>query len=350
MRLCPDGRLRRRELTDDPDPSWLQAAVVGAGRALLLRSGPRDRRATAWLADSGLREAVVVPLRGEAGVIGSLRVADRRPGGRSFAAADVDLLERVAEQASVSLRNGRLVSQLRHDALHDPLTGLPNRAQLQQALTAALEQVVSGRTEGATVMVLDLDGFKDVNDSLGHASGDRLLQEVARRLERAVGEDGSVARLGGDEFAVVLPGTAAQAEVLAVGGRVLHGLSVPVALDGLAVDGGRAPSASRWPRSTAPTWPGCSSGPTPRCTRRRAPAAGCASTAAGSAATTRGGSAWCRACRRPSRPGRWSCTCSRWRRSPAAGSAGWRRWCAGCTPSSARCARTRWCRSPSGPA
>jgi diguanylate cyclase (GGDEF)-like protein len=82
-------------------------------------------------------------------------------------------------------------------------------------------------------MVLDLDGFKAVNDTLGHDRGDRLLTEVATRLAAAVGPDGVVARLGGDEFAVLLPGDDDVADrAVAVGRRVLAALDLPVDLDG----------------------------------------------------------------------------------------------------------------------
>ncbi len=238
VRLAEDGTLERIELTGKADPEWLHAAVVREGRPVLAARGTRDAGAAAWLERDGHREAIVVPLRGEAGVVGSLRVADRTGEVRAFDAADVLLLATVANHAGTSLQNGRLVDRLRHDALHDALTGLPNRVQLQGVLADAVEKVASGRRQGATVMVLDLDGFKDVNDTLGHACGDRLLQEISRRLVAAVGSAGFVARLGGDEFAIVLPSTAAQPEVLAAGGRVLESLRNPVALDGMLVEVG----------------------------------------------------------------------------------------------------------------
>jgi diguanylate cyclase (GGDEF)-like protein len=101
----------------------------------------------------------------------------------------------------------RLVEQAaesRHLALHDPLTGLPNRALFTQRLGAALD-VAAAHNHHAAVMVIDLDGFKAVNDTLGHHAGDRVLVEAGRRLSAGVGRHGVVARLGGDEFAVLLP-------------------------------------------------------------------------------------------------------------------------------------------------
>ena len=91
-----------------------------------------------------MREAVVVPLRGGAGVLGALVVADRLGDVRTFDQDDVLLLETVANHASVALQNGELVARLRHEALHDALTGLPNRALLQRRLAAALAEVADG--------------------------------------------------------------------------------------------------------------------------------------------------------------------------------------------------------------
>jgi diguanylate cyclase (GGDEF)-like protein len=94
--------------------------------------------------------------------------------------------------------------ELRHAAQHDPLTGLPNRALLAERLRDALAAEES--PEGVTVVFVDLDGFKPVNDTHGHAAGDLLLREVAARLREVVREEDTVARLGGDEFALVCPG------------------------------------------------------------------------------------------------------------------------------------------------
>ena len=94
-----------------------------------------------------------------------------------------------------------LSSELEYRANHDPLTGLANRALFRRQL----DEVVGGEDRRWTVLLLDLDDFKDVNDSLGHDAGDVLLIEVARRLRRALPQDAVPARLGGDEFAVLLP-------------------------------------------------------------------------------------------------------------------------------------------------
>ena len=101
-------------------------------------------------------------------------------------------------------RGGREAIEKEHQALHDALTGLPNRELFRDRI----DQVVRrGRRNGehAVVMIMDLDHFKEINDTLGHHMGDLLLQEVARRLKRALRDSDTVARLGGDEFGVLLP-------------------------------------------------------------------------------------------------------------------------------------------------
>ena len=119
-----------------------------------------------------------------------------------------------------------LAAQLRHQAFHDALTGLPNRALYAERLDAALASGVA-----ATVMLIDLDGFKRVNDGYGHAAGDDLLRAVAARLSGCVRAGDTVARLGGDEFAVLLAPDAAE-DPRAVAARMIAALRAPVAVEG----------------------------------------------------------------------------------------------------------------------
>ncbi len=118
-------------------------------------------------------------------------------------------------------KRARLAESLRHQALHDHLTGLPNRAQLNQRLGVALDRaaVDGGRTG---LLMMDLNQFKDVNDSLGHEYGDRLLIELARRLSRGMRNCDTIARLGGDEFAVLLTDVSDEAGALGVAERLIE--------------------------------------------------------------------------------------------------------------------------------
>jgi diguanylate cyclase (GGDEF)-like protein len=134
-----------------------------------------------------------------------------------------------AEALDVALQEHRRLQQdLAHRATHDPLTGLANRALLTQRLEDAV--AASGRHRGMALMLLDLDGFKEVNDTLGHHAGDELLRIVAQRLSAVVPEGQTLARLGGDEFAVLLVNMRPAATAVSLGQRVLAALACPYPL------------------------------------------------------------------------------------------------------------------------
>ena len=124
-----------------------------------------------------------------------------------------------------------LEHQLAHQAFHDPLTGLANRA----LFTDRVEQALRRDGSRPTVLFVDLDDFKTVNDSLGHAAGDSVLQEVARRLRIAVRPTDTVARFGGDEFAVLLEGVNDSAMAADAAARILHALELAYEIDGRQV-------------------------------------------------------------------------------------------------------------------
>lgn len=129
----------------------------------------------------------------------------------------------------------RMEQELRHRALHDPLTGLPNRTLFGDRLRQAL---VRNRRHGGLVglLMLDLDRFKQINDRLGHAAGDRLLEEVAERIAAELREEDTAGRLGGDEFAVLLPGLGEVEELAGVRDRIMGALAAPYQLGGELVE------------------------------------------------------------------------------------------------------------------
>ncbi|MDQ3802732.1 MAG: EAL domain-containing protein [Acidobacteriota bacterium] len=135
-------------------------------------------------------------------------------------------LERVKKQLEESREH------FRHAAFHDSLTGLPNRALLADHLRLSIERARRRADHLFAVLFLDLDRFKNINDSLGHAAGDRLLVEVARRLETCMRPTDTVARLGGDEFAVLLDGLDSNEDAVRVAERVQEELARPLYLDG----------------------------------------------------------------------------------------------------------------------
>jgi diguanylate cyclase (GGDEF)-like protein len=222
-----------KHITADSD--WLLERVSRDGRPLLLSRDTRDADGRQWLAAAGFKEAMVVPLRRDRDVVGALTAIDRMGAARGFDRADLRLLETVANHASIAMRNGELMERLRHDSLHDSLTGIPNRVFMQSEVDRLLAELDRGGMPFAVAM-LDLDSFKEVNDSLGHHHGDALLQEVARRLSVAVDGRGVVTRFGGDEFAVLFLNCKTQATVLRHCRTVLDFLAPPVELDGTAID------------------------------------------------------------------------------------------------------------------
>jgi diguanylate cyclase (GGDEF)-like protein/PAS domain S-box-containing protein len=124
----------------------------------------------------------------------------------------------------------RAEEQIKSLAYHDSLTGLPNRRLFQDRLSMAVAQS-HRNSQRLAVLFLDLDRFKSVNDSLGHAAGDRLIQDVAERLRTCLREGDTVARLGGDEFTLLLPGVAQVVDAARVAEKVLDALRVPFLID-----------------------------------------------------------------------------------------------------------------------
>jgi diguanylate cyclase (GGDEF)-like protein len=229
-------RLRREDLPSEEHPaSW--PPVVAGGTALLLPRGLRADRAAEELRSLGYREAIVVPLKADSAVIGTLMVADRMGEVRTFHAEDIPALETIANQAALALANARLLERLRHEAMHDVLTGLPNRAMFRTAVDAALTDLsaaAGGICDPFAVLLLDLNGFKDVNDSLGHQAGDRLLVHVADCLSEALQPPALAARLGGDEFAVLLPASG-RTGAEAAAESIHKALARPLTIDGIDV-------------------------------------------------------------------------------------------------------------------
>jgi diguanylate cyclase (GGDEF)-like protein/PAS domain S-box-containing protein len=125
-------------------------------------------------------------------------------------------------------------AELEHQAFHDTLTGLPNRALFRNRV----EHALAGQRRDSlpvAVLFLDIDDFKDVNDSLGHAAGDEVLQEVGRRLDGCMRAVDTAARLGGDEFAVLIDGSESEMQAIEIAHRVMDALAVTLPLDGKQV-------------------------------------------------------------------------------------------------------------------
>ena len=157
-----------------------------------------------------------------------LAVSLRRRTNRGYALAYAQVVAEVEERK-------RLAEKLQHRAFHDPLTGLPNRALLEKRASQAIADA-DRETTSAALALIDLDRFKEVNDTLGHHCGDELLVQTGKRLAAALRTGDTVARLGGDEFAVVLPGVDDAQAAAAVAKTLQDALSEPFMLEGLMLD------------------------------------------------------------------------------------------------------------------
>ena len=188
------------DITGIPDSIRRRVWQTGETIAIGHRLGTESLRAE--LRANRSKDAIVVALRAGSAVIGCLEVANRLGDTTTFGPGDVRLLETIAAHAAVAVENSRLVERLRHDAYHDPLTALPNRRRI----AAAIEESVGVRAPGEQVAVLlfDVDGLRQVNESLGHGAGDQVLAEVGRRLRARAPSGALVGRTSGDEFVVTL--------------------------------------------------------------------------------------------------------------------------------------------------
>ncbi|WP_019647140.1 putative bifunctional diguanylate cyclase/phosphodiesterase [Novispirillum itersonii] len=189
-----------------------------------------------WYGDSGLPAALARVADGYGDLDRELEVtiagqtcwlhvsAVRLAGGRLDSGRLAVTLEDITERYQHQER-------LRFLATRDPLTGLPNRTLFQDHLEEAVSRAERG-SQRAAVLYIDLDHFKTINDTMGHSTGDRVLQDVARRLEALSPPDAFISHLSGDEFAVLLPRVSDEAEVTAAASSVLKHLELPFVIDG----------------------------------------------------------------------------------------------------------------------
>jgi len=187
------------------------AVIMGSGETLA-DDGPDDRIDVRLPIGAGAE--VVLALEGELGD------------------EEMSFVRAVANTLGTALARLRTEERMRHEAVHDPLTGLANRTLLRDRLEHALARSQREEERSTGVLFLDLDNFKQVNDAYGHAAGDVVLVELGRRLRAAVRPADTVARLGGDEFVVVCEEVDAE-DVLALGQRLLAAVSEPLAVAGI---------------------------------------------------------------------------------------------------------------------
>jgi diguanylate cyclase (GGDEF)-like protein len=226
------------EITGGVPGGWAAISVAGdePGRqqVVVLAGAAPAELAGALIDPAAVAGCLAVPLATEKHGYGTLLVhgspAELKESGNSLRA--------LAGQTVLGLVNADHAANLRHQAFHDALTGLANRTLLHDHL----EQAVARARRGSplAVLLIDLDGFKGVNDTYGHATGDFLLVNVAQRLRDAIRGSDTAARLGGDEFAVVLDGMDASGDALDVAERILAAVQATLSAGGVDI----APRAS----------------------------------------------------------------------------------------------------------
>jgi diguanylate cyclase (GGDEF)-like protein len=202
--------------------SLVEGQGLGACATREIAAGPLAD----YLASRDLGAGMFAVLTGERHCIGAIMIGNPSGVVDRFSGDDVKLFETLANNTSVALENDRLGQtvwrmkelqrELEHQASHDPLTNLANRLLFAERVGDALER----DPESVSVIFIDINDFKTVNDSLGHAAGDELLIAIAQRLSDCVRPSDTLARLGGDEFAIMLERTASQAEAIEVTERI----------------------------------------------------------------------------------------------------------------------------------
>jgi len=223
-----DGRLEPLQSCPEAVADAVCMTVVaGEGNLLVTKRGDHPLRSL--LHARGMNDAVGTVLTGESGVFGTLVAGSRLGDVSTFDRGDMQLMRTLASHASLTLENRRLEQQLKHQAFHDDLTRLANRALLTNRIEHALNR--RANDESVAVLYLDLDDFKLVNDGLGHSAGDRLLVAVAERLRACLRPFDTAARLGGDEFAVLIEDAHSAQDAVRVAQRIEEALATPVPLD-----------------------------------------------------------------------------------------------------------------------
>lgn len=226
--------------TRRPATPSLLAALGGAESIdipIPLAEAPDD--VVAHYFERGVRDGMLATLRGGGGTDTTIVVG--LPDGRSISAANLAQLGELAGRARIAFERVRLmerlqreISQKDHQVLHDGLTGLPNRLQFSIVTEDAIRTAM-GRSETVAVLLIDLDLFKEINETLGHQRGDVVLRDVASRLTEAAQPGEHVARLGGDEFGVVVRGVDGVTGAAAEARRFADAVQRPLISEGLTL-------------------------------------------------------------------------------------------------------------------
>ncbi|SFZ76673.1 sensor domain-containing protein [Chitinimonas taiwanensis] len=210
----------------------LCAAVIRSGQPLLLTPNTLGGQPAPWRAAfrPDWQCWLGIPLNAQRGTIGAL-ILKRYSGEAAYAEQDRELLHYVSTQIATAIERKQLYARLQYLSQYDELTRLPNRVLLADRMATALAR--ARREQGRLALLfLDLDHFKQVNDTLGHTTGDVLLREVAQRIQHCLRETDTVARIGGDEFVVLLEAIPGPEQLAALVDKLRGEVSLPLQLDG----------------------------------------------------------------------------------------------------------------------
>jgi diguanylate cyclase (GGDEF)-like protein len=220
-------------------PVW-QVLERNAGPSLVEVASASGTRPGGFVQTLALQSYVAIPLLSDAGALGMVICGDASRQ-RAWSTREAELAQQFALEGALVVDAARLraaeraqLAEVTHQAFHDRLTGLANRAlfldRTQQALALGLRDAT-----GVAMLLIDLDDFKQVNDTFGHHYGDVLLQQVARRLRALLRDSDSVARLGGDEFAILLTGDAGIEQARLLAAEVEAQIAMPVDVDAISL-------------------------------------------------------------------------------------------------------------------
>ncbi|SDF75596.1 diguanylate cyclase (GGDEF) domain-containing protein [Blastococcus aurantiacus] len=225
----PQGVFYETPLRPEDTPELVELLTTREPR--IIRDADSSPAVRGLLAQLGVTDVVALPLVADGTFLGVATASWEAGEAPEELAGDVLVrLRGVGDQATSALQRARLLETVRHQATHDALTGLPNRVLFRERLLAELSSAAPGAH--VSVLFCDLDGFKQINDVLGHAAGDELLRQVAARLRAAIRPCDTVARLSGDEFAVILPGLDDPSDAQGLADRVSGCFAEPFRLDG----------------------------------------------------------------------------------------------------------------------
>jgi diguanylate cyclase (GGDEF)-like protein len=216
-------------VTRMPSLPLREAGAVGeamrSGDVVVLEGYEHAATPISELTGGRLRASMAAPVHENNRIVGGLLVGSYRPE-REFGAKDEQTLRTFAENVSLALTDAHTLKRV-HLAVHDTLTGLASRGLFLERLT---EHLAAG--EPGALLFVDLDRFKQVNDTLGHAAGDRLLATTAERIRAELRAPDLAGRFGGDEFAVLMCGPTEVRDAIGLGERLVRALSRPVVIDG----------------------------------------------------------------------------------------------------------------------